>query len=349
MNINSITAKLLSCLGQKHSPLYLWRKDNQNDVGTIEKWIGEYTYLCQRSLSHLRMDKKKKEKRFHKLRDKYRLVIFHDETFEEKVSFRLSRMSVFVSLVSLSVVLVVATIYIIAFTPLREYIPGYTDVGLTRQVYELEMTTDSLERIFKQKEVFLANLKRIIDGYDEIQDSIEVFHGQNTLKLFSPDTISLYKSEEDSLLRLEFESARFNLYYDQGQGRPIRRRNMNVTRFFVPLNGTVTSSFNILSGHFGIDIVAKSDEAIKATLDGTVIFADWTLDKGYVIGIQHSDNILSVYKHNAALLKKEGDLVKAGEPIAFIGGTGELSTGPHLHFELWRDGAPVNPEEFISF
>jgi murein DD-endopeptidase MepM/ murein hydrolase activator NlpD len=318
-------------------------------VGTIEKWIGDYTYLCHRSLSHFRMVQKKKEKRFHKLRDKYRLVIFHDETFEEKVSFRLSRMSVFVSLVSLSVVLIVATIYIIAFTPLREYIPGYTDVGLSRQVYELEMTTDSLERVFKQKEIFLANLKRVIDGYDETQDSIDVFQGQSESILFLPDTISLYKSQEDSLLRLEFESARYNLYYDQAQGRPVRRRNVEVTRFFVPLNGTVTSRFNISSGHFGIDIVAKSDEAIKATLDGTVIFADWTLDKGYVIGIQHAGNILSVYKHNAALLKKEGELVKAGEPIAFIGGTGELSTGPHLHFELWHEGAPVNPEEFISF
>jgi murein DD-endopeptidase MepM/ murein hydrolase activator NlpD len=292
---------------------------------------------------------KKKEKRFQKLRDKYRLVIFHDETFEEKISFKLNRISVFVSLVSLSVVLIVATIYIIAFTPLREYIPGYTDVGLTRQVYELEMTTDSLERVFRQKEVFLANLKRVIDGYDELQDSIEVFSGQSNAKVFSPDTISLIKSEEDSLLRLEFESARYNLYYEQGQGLHMRKRNMEVTRFFVPLNGTITSGFDLSTGHFGVDIVAKSDEAIKATLDGTVIFSDWTLDKGYVIGIQHSDNIMSIYKHNAALLKKEGEQVKAGEPIAFIGSTGELSTGPHLHFELWQNGTPVNPQDFISF
>ncbi len=295
------------------------------------------------------MAEEKKEKWYRKLRDKYRLVVFHDETFEEKVSFRLSRLNVFVSLVSLSVFLIVITIYIIAFTPLREYIPGYTDVGLTRQVYELERTTDSLERVFRQKEVFLHNIRRIIDGYDEIADSIEVFGIFDNPRTFAIDTITLTRSLEDSLLRLEFESARYNLYYDQTATRPQRRRGIDASRFFVPLNGTVTSKFNIASGHFGVDIVAKSNEAIKATLDGVVVFADWTIDKGYVIGIQHPDNVFSVYKHNSVLLKKEGEMVRAGEPIAIIGETGELSTGPHLHFELWHNGAPVNPEDFITF
>jgi murein DD-endopeptidase MepM/ murein hydrolase activator NlpD len=295
------------------------------------------------------MEKQGKKKWYQKFRDKYRLVVFHDDTFEEKLSFRLSRLNVFVSMVSLSILLIVVTTYIIAFTPLREYIPGYTNVGLTKQVYELERTADSLERVFMQKTVFLDNIRRIIDGYDEIADSIAVFGETGQPRAFSLDTITLRRSAEDSLLRMEFESARYNLLYDLQTGRDLRRRNIPVFNFFVPLSGTVTNRFNITAGHFGIDIVAKSNEAIKSTLDGTVIFADWTLDKGYVIGIQHPDNIISVYKHNSVLLKREGDPVRAGEPIAIIGETGELVTGPHLHFELWHNGAPVDPEEFISF
>ncbi len=295
------------------------------------------------------MAEQKRKKWYQKLRDKYRLVIFHDETFEEKISFRLSRMNVFVSMVSLSVFLIVITIYIIAFTPLREYIPGYTDVGLSKQVYELERTADSLERVFLQKEVFLENIRRIIAGYDEIADSIAVFGEAETARAFALDTITLQKSLEDSLLRLEFEGARYNLLYEPLPGRELRRRSITAMNFFTPLSGMITNRFDIIAGHYGIDIVADKNVAIKSTLDGTVIFADWTLDKGYVIGIQHPENILSVYKHNAVLFKKEGDIVRAGEPIAIIGETGELSTGPHLHFELWHNGAPIDPEEFITF
>ncbi len=295
------------------------------------------------------MEQNPKKKWYHKLRNKYRLVIFHDETFEEKISFAISRINVFVALVSLSVVLIVITIYLIAFTPLREYIPGYPDVGLVKQVHNLERTADSIESVFRQKELYLANIRRIIEGYDELADSIEVFSPEQTAHTLALDTIRLNKSVEDSLLRLEFERARYNLYYDQSPQRSAGQSDILMSRFFVPLNGTITNRFNISTGHFGIDIVAKSNEAIKATLDGTVIFADWTLDKGHVIGIQHPNNILSVYKHNSVLLKKEGEHVKAGEAIAIVGSTGELTTGPHLHFELWHNGIPVNPEEYILF
>ncbi|MDP3441995.1 MAG: M23 family metallopeptidase, partial [Ignavibacteria bacterium] len=128
-----------------------------------------------------------------------------------------------------------------------------------------------------------------------------------------------------------------------------RRKAMAASNFFIPVKGIITNKFNLLQRHFGVDIVAKSNEAIKSALEGTVVYADWTLDKGYVIGIQHSGTFFSVYKHNSVLLKKEGEFVRAGEPIAISGESGEMSTGPHLHFELWLNGTPVNPEEFISF
>lgn len=292
----------------------------------------------------------KKEKWYRKLRHKYRLVIFHDETFEEKISFRLSRLNVFVTLVSLMVVLVFVTSYIIAFTSLREYIPGYTDIRLNQRIYDIESRADSLERVFQQKDRYIANIKRIVEGYDAEQDSLDAIGFQVNTGVSAIDTIDYVRSEEDSLLRLEFESAeRFNLY-DQNNIMPeSQRRTMKVANFFIPLKGTITNPFDPLNKHFGVDIVAKSNDAVKATLEGTVIFASWTPDKGYILGVQHGGNFFSVYKHNAVLLKKEGDFVKAGEAIAIVGDSGELSTGPHLHFELWFNGVPINPTEYLSF
>ncbi|MBU1369191.1 MAG: M23 family metallopeptidase [Bacteroidetes bacterium] len=292
----------------------------------------------------------KKEKWYRKLRHKYRLVIFHDETFEEKISFRLSRLNVFVTLVSLMVVLVFVTSYIIAFTSLREYIPGYTDIRLNQRIYDIESRADSLERVFQQKDRYIANIKRIVEGYDAEQDSLDAIGLQVNTGVSAIDTIDYVRSEEDSLLRLEFESAeRFNLY-DQNNIMPeSQRRTMKVANFFIPLKGTITNPFDPLNKHFGVDIVAKSNDAVKATLEGTVIFASWTPDKGYILGVQHGGNFFSVYKHNAVLLKKEGDFVKAGEAIAIVGDSGELSTGPHLHFELWFNGVPINPTEYLSF
>ncbi len=292
----------------------------------------------------------KKEKWYRKLRHKYRLVIFHDETFEEKVSFRLSRLNVFITLVSLAVVLIFVTSYIIAFTSLREYIPGYTDIGLNQRIYEIETRADSLERVFQQKDRYIANIKRIVDGYDADQDSIDAYNIQADMGISAIDTIDFSRSEEDSLLRVEFESAeRFNLYDQSAIVPESRRRTMKVANFFIPLKGTITNSFDPVNKHFGVDIVAKTNDAVKATLEGTVVFASWTPDKGYIIGVQHAGNFFSVYKHNAVLLKKEGDFVKAGEAIAIVGDSGELSTGPHLHFELWFNGIPINPGDYLLF
>ncbi len=294
--------------------------------------------------------KQKKEKWYHKLRDKYRLVIFHDETFEEKISFRLSRMNVFVLITSLSVFLIFITSYIIAFTSLREYIPGYTDVNLNRRVYQLQRTADSLEGVFRQKQLYFDNIKRIVEGGDFSDDSLIAVNERQSRSGATYDTIRLVHSEIESELRSEFEnSEKYNIQTDPTLIPEARRRASTVASFFTPVKGTITNKFDPVQRHYGVDVVAKSNEAIKAALEGTVLFADWTVDKGHVIGIQHAGSFVSVYKHNSVLLKREGDFVRAGEPIAIIGESGELSTGPHLHFELWFNSAPVNPEDYISF
>jgi len=290
---------------------------------------------------------KQKKKWSEKLRSKYRLVILNDETFEEKVSFRLTRLNVFVLLGTLSILLIFLTAIIISFTSLREYIPGYTNPELPKQVYRLQQLTDSLEKDFYRKNLYIQNIKNIIDG-KEISDSIIPNNEQSA----NYDTItSLSKSIEDSLLRIDYENQRsYSLFLSENENLYAgNKSSISSYNFFTPLKGIISRNFNLAEKHYGIDIVATNNEAIKATLDGTVIFSDWTVQTGYVIGIQHNHNILSVYKHNSALLKKTGTFVKAGEPIAIVGESGELSTGPHLHFELWFNGTPVNPKNYMGF
>lgn len=292
--------------------------------------------------------KKKKQKRWvNKLRNKYRLVILNDETYEEKFSFRLSRLNVFVTVGFTSILLIIVTIFLIAFTPLREYIPGYTDVTLSLRVDELLQKTDSLEAITRQKSAYIDNIKRIIDGEDIPFDSLDQVAQTNPPDL---DQIEYRRSIEDSMLRQEYRTeSSYDLYYNENEELSVVRQSRTSMFFFDPLEGIVTSEFDVGLKHYGIDIVSKPNEAVKATLDGTVIFADWSIATGYTISVQHQGNFISVYKHNSVLLKEQGSFVKAGEPIAIVGESGELSTGAHLHFELWYNGTPVNPRDYIAF
>ncbi|MBC34743.1 MAG: peptidase M23 [Bacteroidetes bacterium] len=288
-------------------------------------------------------DEQNKDKWYHKLRDKYRLVIMNDTTFEERLSFRLTRLNVFIALGTLSIVLIVLTTLLIAFTPLKEYIPGYTDVGLQQNVYRLSTKADSLEAAFRQQDLYMRTVRSILEG-KPINDSIPQMQDSS----INYDTLALDASAEDSALRAQYENQnRFDLYFNE-DGELYADKGGNIT-CFTPLKGIVTTNFSLAENHYGVDIVAKKNETIKATLDGTVIFADWTVETGHVIAIQHTRNIISVYKHNSALLKKAGNYVKAGDPIAIIGESGELTTGPHLHFELWHNGTPVNPLNYMTF
>lgn len=281
-----------------------------------------------------------------RLRDKYRLVILNEENFEERLSFRLSRLNVFVAIGLLSIILVFITTYIIAFTSLKEYIPGYTDVSMQRRIYELQLRSDSVERALHANERYLEDLRKVLGG-ENLVDKREL--QQDTSQTRNYKNIADKKSKDDSLFRAEYENrSRYNLFSSEGAvgGKTTQIRNLF---FYSPLKGVIISKYDPQSAHFGIDIAAGKNEAIKAIQDGTVIFAGWTVETGYVIAVQHPGNIISVYKHNSALLKKEGSFVRAGESLAIIGESGELTTGPHLHLEIWINGNPVNPGDYIVF
>ena len=286
-------------------------------------------------------EKKPRKRIYRKLRNKFRLVVMNDETFEEKISIRLSPLNVFVFFGTLIISLITFTIYIIAFTPLREYIPGYADVGMKRKLISLSLKADSLAQTVSSQELYMRNLNQVLEGKTEKDTSSQPAAAVRF------DTIRDRLSAEDSMLRLKMETRdKFELALN-----PAKAFSSSISSFyfFTPVKGTVVNSFDARTKHFGTDVVSSPDEAIKSTLDGTVVMADWTSDAGYVIGVQHSNNLFSVYKHNSALLKTTGSFVKAGEVIAFIGNSGEFTTGPHLHFELWYNGNPVNPEDYMPF
>ncbi|TVQ88916.1 MAG: M23 family metallopeptidase [Bacteroidetes bacterium] len=287
---------------------------------------------------------KKKKGFFHKLHDKYRLVLMNDDTFEEKLSFRLTRFNVFIFFGTVAIFLVFATTYLIAFTPLREYIPGYADFNTRKVLRELNLKADSLQAELRSKDLYIMNIRNIVEGRELVYEMPEPLEEQEFVEINE-----LTRSREDSILRAQIESELRITGFSPEQVQSFEPQPMSQFFFFPPINGIITNHFNPAQRHFGIDIVAEEEEPIKATLDGTVLFSTWTMATGYTIGIQHANNIVSVYKHNSRLLKEEGSYVKAGEVIAIIGGTGTLSTGTHLHFELWFNGNPVNPLDYIVF
>ncbi len=289
-------------------------------------------------------EEKKKIKLIDRLKNKYRLVIMNDDTFEEKVSLKLSPMNVFVFAGTIILTLVTGMIYLIAFTPLREYVPGYAaDINSQGTVIMMNIKADSLERAMKAKDNYILNLKNVLNG-NVGRDTASSKMNNAPVRF---DTIkSLTKTKADSQLRSQFET---DASYDLSIGDNNNKINsISGFFFFPPLKGTVTNTFDPTGQHFGIDIVAPKNEAVKTTLDGTVIFSSWTVETGYVIGIQHANNLISVYKHNATLLKKTGNNVKAGEAIAIVGDSGEMTTGPHLHFELWYNGIAIDPTEYVA-
>ena len=284
---------------------------------------------------------KKKQKKFQKLKHKYRLVILNEDTFEEKMSLRLSQLNVFVTVGISSLILIVLVILLISFTPLREFIPGYANVTIRQKGIENTLKLDSLAVSIAQKQLYVDNLRSIIQGHPIEYDETTIIDSSANYNRIINKPVG-----EDSVLRNMIETEeKYNLF-SVAESNP---GNISGFTFFKPLNGTITNRFNMKKQHFGIDVVAPENEAIKATLDGTVIFAEWTAKTGYVIQLQHSNNLISIYKHNSVLHKDVGNHVKAGDLIAIVGNSGELSTGPHLHFELWYNGIPINPEDYMMF
>ena len=285
-------------------------------------------------------NKPKKKSLVKRFLAKYRLVVLNEDTFEELLSYKLSRFNVFLIVGLSAIFLISATYAIIALTPLREYIPGYDSTDLRRQAVENTYILDSLQHQLERNQRFIASFTQVLTGdlkaTDFEQDSL-----RNTL--FHPPTeADFVTSTQDSILRQEVaREDRFNLL-------ETAESKVNFV-LFTPATGTISQGFDPATNHFAVDVVVTKNTPIKAAASGTVIFADWTTETGYVVIIKHAQNIVSVYKHSESLAVSQGDLVVSGEVIAFAGSTGNLSTGPHLHFELWSDGYPIDPTEFIEF
>ena len=286
---------------------------------------------------------KEDKKLLKRLRNKYRLMVINENTFDERLSYRLSPLNVITS-ISLTVILIASmTILVIIYTPLKEYIPGYPSDQIRKNAYHASNLADSLNVVIGQYRRYNDNVQLILRG--EVPVDSFLLDSSSDVRY---DKVSFVRSPEDSVLRKRFEEdEKYNISISPSSG-DINRLKESLL-FFPPIRGQISSTFDASTDHLGIDITAGENEPILATLDGTVIMSSWTSESGYVIQIMHKNNLISVYKHNSVLLHSVGDKVQAGEAIAIIGNTGEISTGPHLHFELWYDGKALNPEEFITF
>ena len=284
------------------------------------------------------INKKQQSKLKEKLTFKYRLVVLNEDTFEERFSFKLNRLNVFVFGSVLVIVLISFTIFLIAFTPLREYIPGYSSSKLKKQASDLVYKIDSLEQQLTVNDVYIQNIRRVLTG--KIQDV--TVNKDSIAEQLRIEDVDLQPSSTDSIFRQEIEREdRFSVFE-----KATKKTDLV---FSSPVKGQISSFYDPKEKHYAIDIAVKKETPVKAAADGTVIFTGFTADTGFVIILEHPKNFITVYKHNETIHKEQGDLVKSGEVIANAGSTGTLTTGPHLHFELWNDGFPINPINYIDF
>lgn len=286
----------------------------------------------------------KSQKKVHKLRkrlfNKRRLVILNEDTFEEIFSLKLNLMNVFVVLTIGAIFLIGITTYIIAFTPLREFIPGYASTKLRREATIMAVKSDSLQLEVQKNQAYIESIKKILTG--------DLEYAQ-----FNKDSLLAIQIQDPSQYRLEADEAeqklreqvamedKYNLF-EKAESK------VNLV-LFPPARGHITDQYDARKKHFAVDVALANDTPIKSVANGTVVFADWTPSSGNVIIIKHTDALLSVYKHAATLTKSQGDFVRTGEVIALAGSTGHESTGVHLHFELWKDSYPIDPTQFIDF
>ena len=285
------------------------------------------------------MEETKKKKFVEKLKDRYRLIIYNDSTFQSVWSMKLSRLKVFTVTSLMSAIIVVLVILLIATTGLREYIPGYPKAEYRQMLIHNALKVDSLENELRKRDQFFSGIQAIISG-ETPDENISI---DTSLKT---NDIEFQDYNHDSVFQEKLIAEQLSLSLQSNSNKNIE---LSQIHFFKPVNGIVSNPFNSTEDHFGIDLVGSANSMISAVLNGTVIFSGWTLETGYVIYIQHETNLVSVYKHNAELLKNTGDRVNAGEAIAIIGNSGEYSNGPHLHFELWHNGTALNPGQYIDF
>ena len=276
-----------------------------------------------------------------KLKQRLRFVLFDDQSYQELKSITLTRFQFLTRVLSVLFLFFSLTAALIAFSPLREYIPGYSPPHLSEELVRLSLKTDQLIEEIQLKDQKLKMLDNVLRG-ESSDDSVYADSSRNVL-VRNED---LKASKNDSVFRQTIESeGRFDVFSETSE-KPLELINI---AFYAPLKGLISDSFDLHNEHFGVDVLAAENEAIKASLGGTVVFSDWTSETGYAIAIQHDNNLISFYKHNSVLLKKTGELVKAGDVIAIIGNSGEFSSGPHLHFEMWHKGNAIDPQQHILF
>lgn len=288
-------------------------------------------------MSEKRLKRKKIKK---KLFTKNRLVILNEDTFEEIFSLRLTLMNVFVVATIGALLIIFITTYIIAFTPLREFIPGYASTQLKKDATELALKSDSLSQALKKNEAYIKSIKKVLTG-----DLDYAKFNKDSIMASASEAVSeesLKPSKADLKLREEVEREdKYNLFE--------KAKPKVSTVLFPPVKGMITEKFNPKNKHYAVDVALAKNTPIKATMSGRVIFADWTPNTGNVVIIRHNNGFISVYKHAASITVSQNDAVRTGEVIALAGSTGQESTGVHLHFELWKDGYPIDPSIFIEF
>lgn len=286
------------------------------------------------------MVKKKRHKAFwSNIKFKYKLTIINENTLEEVVGIRVSKLNGISVLLSVLTVLFLIAAAIITFTPLRNYLPGYMNSDVRAQVVENALRADSLQQLVERQNLYIMNIQDIFRGTVRV-DTVQSMDSLTTMR-------------EDSLMERTQREADFRKQYEETEKYNLTsittRPDIEGLIFYRPTRGMITDKFDADRKHYGTDIAANPGESVLATLDGTVILSTYTAETGYVIEVQHNQDFVSVYKHCGSLLKREGDAVQAGEAIALVGNSGQLTTGPHLHFELWHKGRAVNPEQYIVF
>ena len=281
------------------------------------------------------MSDNKKHGFLQKLSSSYRLAILNDRSLEEKAVIKTTPLWIFLIFLLTVVCIMVFSFLIIAYSPLNEHVPGKTTVEVKKELLKMSLEVDSLLVLSQQRDLYLNNLRTILNGGVPIQEN------SDNLLIDSDLEASLKISKADSLFRLRVE--------EKSRGDYIDNSEYSSVYFFPPIVGELVHEYSAAENHFGVDVVAKKDAFISSVDDGRVVLSDWTRETGFVIGVQHRGGFLSLYKHNSKLLKNVGDFVKVGDPIAVIGDSGEMTSGPHLHFELWKNGKSVNPINYISF
>ncbi len=285
-------------------------------------------------------NKKQKKNSINKLTRSYKVVVSSEDTFEERLSFSTNKFNVFLVLSLYSIILIAFTISVVFFTQIREMVPGYSSSDLLTQAIYLTKKTDSLENELELNNTFYKSIENVLSGKTEqiiYKDTLALSNDKDNI-----DFQAVLTNAEDSILRKYVEEEdKFNL---------TKNELVIENKMFVsPVKGQITQKFDPLNNHFALDILVDTGTPVKSILEGKVIFSEWSVDTGHVLIIDHGDDIISVYKHNSKVLKTQNNFVKAGEVIAYSGNQGTLSTGPHLHFELWKNGTPINPEPLFNF